>query len=90
MSDWSPPVIVTAVSQPSRLALPLAMDGLLLGHWLAAFLSARLLDYSPHSSPWFPPAAVTLAGFLVLGWRALPALLVACLIATHLCSRKLR
>lgn len=47
--------------------------------WLAGFLLAAALEYAPHASLWFPPAAVTFAATLVLGWRALPALLLACL-----------
>jgi diguanylate cyclase (GGDEF)-like protein len=84
MHDSTPSVAAAVMSDRSRLARQLTLHGLLLVLWLAAFLSARLLEYAPHASLWFPPAAVTFAGVLVLGWRALPALLVACFIATRL------
>lgn len=52
--------------------------------WLAAFAAARLLEYAPHASLWFPPVAVTFGAFVSLGGRALPALLLACLAGTVL------
>jgi diguanylate cyclase (GGDEF)-like protein len=55
----------------------------LLVLWLGSFQLARLLEHAPHASLWFPPAAVTFAGILVAGWRALPAIVVACAIATY-------
>ncbi|MDZ3823705.1 MAG: GGDEF domain-containing protein [Pseudoxanthomonas sp.] len=55
--------------------------------WMAAFLAAWLLEYAPHASLWFPPAAVTFAALLVLGARALPVLWLACLLATALADR---
>ncbi len=73
--------ITTPPDRPPVLRALLA-QAVLLGLWLLAFLSARLLEYAPHASLWFPPAAVTFAGFLVLGWRALPALLLGCAAAT--------
>jgi diguanylate cyclase (GGDEF)-like protein len=51
--------------------------------WLGSFYLARLLEHAPHASLWFPPAAVTFAGILVAGWRALPSLAVACVLATY-------
>lgn len=55
----------------------------LLVLWLGSFQLARILEHAPHASLWFPPAAVTFAGILVAGWRALPAIAVACAIATY-------
>lgn len=56
----------------------LALQLLLVGGWVALFLAARLLEYAPHASLWFPPAAVTFAGFAMYGRHALPAFIVAC------------
>jgi diguanylate cyclase (GGDEF)-like protein len=56
---------------------------MLLVLWLGSFQLARLLEHAPHASLWFPPAAVTFAGILVAGRRALPAIVVACAIATY-------
>jgi diguanylate cyclase (GGDEF)-like protein len=53
-----------------------------LAIWLICFVAAWLLEYAPHASLWFPPAAVTFAALLVLGWRILPVLWLACLLAT--------
>ena len=65
----------------SRLLL---LQSLLALLWLLAFGAARLLEYAPHASLWFPPVAVSFAGFLVLGGRAWPPLLLACVIGTVL------
>jgi diguanylate cyclase (GGDEF)-like protein len=56
---------------------------MLLVLWLGSFQLARLLEHAPHASLWFPPAAVTFAGILVAGWRALPAIALACALATY-------
>jgi diguanylate cyclase (GGDEF)-like protein len=72
---------VTEERNPLRWLL---LQGLLAGLWLLAFEAARLLEYAPHASLWFPPAAVSFAGILVFRWRALPGLLLACLTATML------
>lgn len=60
----------------------LGVQGLLLALWLAAFFAARLLEYAPHASLWFPPAAISFAAFLVFGRQALPTVLLACVLAT--------
>ncbi len=57
---------------------------LLLVLWLGSFLLAAALEHAPHASLWFPPAAVTFAGLYCLGWRAAPAILVACALGTTL------
>jgi diguanylate cyclase (GGDEF)-like protein len=62
----------------------LAVHAALLGLWLAGFLAARWLEYAPHASLWFPPAAVTFGAILVLGIRAVPTLWLACIAATML------
>lgn len=45
--------------------------------WLAAYYAARMLEYSPFASLWYPPAAVSFAAFAVFRWRAWPALILA-------------
>lgn len=55
----------------------LCLSGLLLALWLASHSAARVLEYAAFTSLWFPPAAVSFAGFIVFGWRAWPALLLA-------------
>lgn len=57
---------------------------LLLALWLGSFLLAAALEHSPHASLWFPPAAVTFAGLFCMGWRAVPAILLACVLGTWL------
>ena len=52
--------------------------------WLGTFLLARLLEHAPHASLWFPPAAVTFAALLVVGPRALPAIMLSCGLSTFL------
>ena len=67
-----------------RLPSMLALQGAIFALWMATFLFARVLEHAPHASLWFPPAAVTFAALLVVGRRALPALVVACVVATYL------
>lgn len=57
---------------------------LLLVLWLGSFLLAAALEHAPHASLWFPPAAVTFAGLFCVGWRAVPAIFVACVLGTWL------
>ena len=49
--------------------------------WLVAFAAARLLEYAPYTSLWFPPTAVTFAALVLFGLRGVPPVLVAILIA---------
>lgn len=70
------------MSTPVRGLRFLLLQVLLVTAWLLTFESARLLEYAPHASLWFPPVAVTFAGFLVFGWRALPGLALACVLGT--------
>lgn len=57
---------------------------MLLALWLGSFLLAAVLEHEPHASLWFPPAAVTFAGLFCVGWRAVPALFLACVLGTWL------
>lgn len=57
---------------------------LLVVLWLGSFLLAAALEHSPHASLWFPPAAVTFAGLFCIGWRAAPAIFIACTLGTYL------
>ncbi len=49
--------------------------------WLALWRISALMQYAPHASLWFPPAGLSLAALLVMGWRAVPVL-IACSVAT--------
>ena len=63
----------------------LALTGLsaaLVAAWMTAFELARVLEYQPHASLWFPPVAVTVAALMVLGWRGVPAIVVSSVLAT--------
>ncbi len=57
---------------------------LVLVLWIVGFFAAQLLEYAPHASLWFPPAAITFAALIVLGLRALPAIVLACVLGTFL------
>lgn len=50
--------------------------------WILSFFAAALLEYAPHASLWFPPAAVTYAAIVVFGLRAIPGIFVAALAGT--------
>jgi len=78
----APPLALHGGARRIGLAATLAVHGLLLALWLTAFFAARLLEYAPHASLWFPPAAISFAAFLVFGRQALPTILLACVLAT--------
>ena len=61
-----------------------SLHPLLVLLWLGSFLLAAALEHAPHASLWFPPAAVTFAGLFCVGWRAVPAIFVACVLGTWL------
>ncbi|WP_374603457.1 diguanylate cyclase domain-containing protein [Arenimonas sp.] len=63
---------------------PWLLHPLLLLLWLGSFLLAAALEHAPHASLWFPPAAVTFAGLYCVGWRAAPAIFLACALGTWL------
>lgn len=50
--------------------------------WLALWRVSGLMQYAPHASLWFPPAGLTFAALLVMGWRALPVLVPCAMVAT--------
>lgn len=60
----------------------LPLGGLLVVAWLALWFAAMLGEYTDHASLWYPPAAVTFAGLVVLGWRAVPFLAAASVAST--------
>ncbi|KMM75815.1 diguanylate cyclase [Xanthomonas sp. NCPPB 1128] len=74
----------TRAAAPRRRGALLVLSVVLVAAWLAVFELARVLDYQLHASLWFPPVAVTLATFMVLGWRGAPAIAIACVLATLL------
>lgn len=49
----------------------------LVSLWLLANGAAMALEYGPLASLWFPPAAITFAGFAVFRHRAWPGLILA-------------
>lgn len=55
---------------------------LLIIAWLGMWRLSILMEYAPHASIWFPPAGLTFAAYLILRWRALPAIFLACIIST--------
>jgi diguanylate cyclase (GGDEF)-like protein len=55
---------------------------MLCGAWLALWEVGHLAEFTAHASVWYPPAALTFAALLVIGKRAVPALVVANFIAT--------
>lgn len=60
----------------------LARDLALLLLWLFIWLCGLLVEYTAHASVWFPSAGLTFAAMLVLGLRAIPALMVGCVLIT--------
>lgn len=54
----------------------------LLTGWIGVWYISGLVEYTEHASIWFPPAGLTFAILLVKGWRAIPVIMVAAVIAT--------
>jgi len=52
--------------------------------WMLLYQTADLLEYSPHASLWYPPAALSFAAMALLGARAFPALFLASLLTSLL------
>ncbi len=55
---------------------------LLFISWLLLWRLAVFMEYAPHASIWFPPAGLTFAAFLLVGWRVTVTLFVACIAST--------
>ena len=51
---------------------------LLLVMWLAVWMLGLLVEYTEHASVWFPAAGLTFAALFIVGVRAIPSLLSAC------------
>lgn len=49
--------------------------------WVLLWRVSVLMQITPQASIWFPPAGLTFAALLLMGWRAVPVLM-ACAIAT--------
>lgn len=77
-------VVKRMVSMQSGSWRSWLLHPLLLLLWLGSFLLAAALEHAPHASLWFPPAAVTFAGLYCVGWRAAPAIFLACVLGTYL------
>jgi diguanylate cyclase (GGDEF)-like protein len=73
-------------ARPGGLRAWVLVSGAVVAAWLGAFELAVLLEYRPHASLWFPPVAITVAALLVLGWRGVPAVVVASVLGTLLAS----
>lgn len=50
--------------------------------WLAVWMLSLLVEYTEHASVWFPAAGLTFAALFIVGVRAIPALLSACVCIT--------
>ncbi|MBY6203789.1 diguanylate cyclase [Halomonas denitrificans] len=50
--------------------------------WLGIWGLGHLAEFTAHASVWYPPSALTFTALLVIGLRAVPALLVANVVAT--------
>jgi diguanylate cyclase (GGDEF)-like protein len=61
----------------------LAVGGGVALAWVLLWALGILGEYTDHASIWYPPAALTFAALLVMGWRALPFLFAAVLVTTY-------
>lgn len=50
--------------------------------WLFLWRVSALMQYAPHASLWFPPAGLTFAALLIMGWRAVPVLMSCAVLVT--------
>lgn len=59
-----------------------ALQLILMLSWLALYQSAGFMEYSPHASLWYPPAALSFAAMTLLGARVFPGLFLASLLTS--------
>ena len=69
-----------SVGKPLLIAV--ARTAALAFVWIVLWRVSAVMEYAPHASIWFPPAALTLAAFLVLGSRAVLAVVPAAITVT--------
>lgn len=50
--------------------------------WLLLWRVSALMEYAPYASIWFPPAGLSFAALLLMGWRAVPVLMVCSVLVT--------
>lgn len=50
--------------------------------WLLLWRVSALMEYAPFASIWFPPAGLSFAALLLLGWRCLPSLMLCSIAVT--------
>lgn len=50
--------------------------------WLVVWQFGRLVEYTEHASVWFPAAGLTYAALLIIGPRAIPALMLCAILST--------
>ncbi|MGA7296716.1 MAG: diguanylate cyclase [Rhodanobacteraceae bacterium] len=55
--------------------------------WILLWRVSALMELSPHASLWFPPAALSLAALLLMGWRAIPVLMFCAVVVTFWTNR---
>src|SRR5690606_5244091 len=55
---------------------------LLLLLWLIVWMLGLLVEYTEHASIWFPAAGLTSAALFIIGIRAVPVLILGCVIVT--------
>ncbi|MFN3901439.1 MAG: diguanylate cyclase [Alishewanella aestuarii] len=63
-----------------RISLSIGLQLALMISWVLLYLSASLLEYSPHASLWYPPAALSFAAMTLFGLRVFPAFFLVCLL----------
>jgi len=66
----------------AHAALPWIHGSALCAAWLLLWEIGHLAEFTTHASIWYPPAALTFAALLVIGWRAIPYLFIANFLAT--------
>jgi diguanylate cyclase (GGDEF)-like protein len=71
-----------ATTRSRRSWRSLGFQLLIASLWVAASQLARIQEYAPQASLWFPPAGLTFAVGLTLGWRGLPGVVLGSLVVT--------
>ena len=66
----------------ARISYQFSLQLLLMLGWVILYQGAELLEYSPHASLWYPPAALSFAALTLFGLRAFPALLLVCFLVS--------
>jgi len=77
--------MMSGLRAPLR-AHPWLRHVLLAAVWILLWRMSALMAVTPHASVWFPPAGLSFAALILMGWSAVPVLLACAVAVTFLAA----